>query len=170
MDNLTAKPRPAAEAVAAVVPAAPSASAPPTPADPAEPASPEPAGLWSDRRDADALLAEPTPPPASSVSSIPTAAPTPVAVLEPEPAPAFGWLTGEPERRPPQLVALEHASTVVAEKPEPGVLQVDLPPALLHRAAAADAAFRRLRWAKRLAWAGLGLLGGFLVYRYVLGL
>lgn len=95
-----------------------------------------------------------------------------IAPIESTPQATFDWLHAESPQgpaRPPEPLALEHDSTLVAQ-PGQAVLEVEIPALVVARAEAAEAAYLRLRWVKRIAWTGLGLLGLFLFARYIVGL
>lgn len=123
----------------------------------------------------DSLTKRPAP---AVVVPITEAAPLEMAPLfAAEPAVAtpftsFDWLHAETLQapaRPPEPLALEHDSMLVAQ-PVQAILEVEIPAAVVARAEAAEAAYLRLRWVKRIAWSGLSLLGLFLFARYIVGL
>ncbi len=135
---------------------------------PKVPATPAPAAEVTPLSSAEELLVDA---PAVLEPLVPST--TPLASIPAGPASSFDWLNAPTpaatSRRDPELVAMEHASTLMAAHPEPGLLEVDLPPLLQTRAAAAEAAYARLVWVKRFAWTGLGVLGVFLFLRYIVG-
>ncbi|MEK6986036.1 MAG: hypothetical protein AABX89_06615 [Candidatus Thermoplasmatota archaeon] len=117
--------------------------------------------------------AVPTPTPPTEEAILPDLAPAlPAESLSATPQASFDWLHAETLQapaRPPEPLALEHDSTLVTD-PGQSVLEVEIPASVVARAEAAEAAYLRLIWVKRIAWSGLGLLGLFLFARYIVGL